>query len=105
MNKKGRRWYWVTLLLAVAFAVFYLEQRDLPGRYLNQQHEIGLLNEQREGLRKLENERDRVRRRVENLNTDPLEIEAAIRSRKRLVREGEVVYRLEETPAEETARP
>ena len=81
MNKNSRRWYWLVLMLAISFAVFYIQQRDLPGRYRNQQQENKLLSEQRHEVRALELERDTTRRRVENLDTDPLEIEAAIRSR------------------------
>ena len=96
--KKSRIWYWLILLLAIAVAAMYAESQHLRERYVQLQRETEDRALQQEGVRNLQAEKELQEKRVEGLVTDPLEIEAAIRGSKRLVRDGEVVYGLEALP-------
>jgi cell division protein FtsB len=91
--------YFLVALLAVLLAALYAGRRNLLGRYFEhqrQQEQVDAARKQCEDLRK---EIDSSGRRVDNLGSDPLEIEAAIRRSKDLVREGEKIYRIEVDPA------
>jgi cell division protein FtsB len=101
-KKKLRIWYWLTLLLAIAVAYMYADSQKLQERYVQMQQEKVDRAQQRKSVQELRQQKLLQEKRVEGLVTDPLEIEAAIRKSKRLVREGEVVYRLEELPQEST---
>ena len=88
-------WYLLALLVVVAVLSIYAQRRDLPGLYMNWQaseSQVQALHEQVDGLEK---QTTTLEQRVEYLNSDPVELEAAIRNGKRLVREGETVYRIE----------
>lgn len=93
--KKGRRLYWLTLTLAIMLALAYVVHWDLYGRYAAHQESENATEALLRQVDTLERERDKIQRRVQDLDTNPLEIEAAIRSRKRLVRDGETVFRVE----------
>lgn len=73
----------------------YAQRRDLPGLYMKWQASEAQLNELHRQVDGLEKQATALGQRVEYLNSDPVELEAAIRSGKRLVREGETVYRIE----------
>lgn len=95
--------YLLVVLLVALLTTLYASRRNLFGRYIEhrkQQEQVDAVRQQSEDLRK---EIDSSRRRVENLGNDPLEIEAAIRRSKDLVREGEKIYRIE-VGSGETAR-
>jgi cell division protein FtsB len=99
--RRAARYLLVVLLVALA-TVTYAKRRDLLARYIEhevREEQVSAVKQQCEDLQK---EIDSSRRRVENLGGDPLEIEAAIRRSKDLVREGEKVYRIETGPAEAT---
>ena len=98
--KRSRIWYWLILLLAMAVAYMYAESQQLRDRYVLLQQETENRAKQQEDVLNLRRQKEAQEKRVTGLVTDPLEIEAAIRSSKRLVRDGEVVYRLEELPQE-----
>ena len=65
---------------------------------MDHQNREGQIRAAKEQCQALEQEIQTSRDRVEHLNNDPYEIEAAIRHKKGLVREGEKVYRIEQTP-------
>lgn len=91
--------YFLVVLLAVLLATLYAGRRNLLGRYIDhekRQEQLDAAQKQCDDLRK---EIDASGRRVSNLGSDPLEIEAAIRRSKDLVREGEKIYRIEVDPA------
>ncbi len=96
MNRLGFRWYVLALVAATAAAALYVTRRDVAGRYQEyqgRQREVELVHQQvgRAGL-----QLEQTKRRVENLDADPVEMESAIRRIKGLVRPGETVYRIEE---------
>ncbi len=91
-------WYWLVLLALAGLLGAYVHYRDLHGRYLRYQQsedDVRWLQDEREALE--EKERS-LRRRVERLDTDPVEMEAESRRSKNLVREGETIYQIEVAP-------
>ena len=91
--------YLLVVVLAVLLAALYAGRRNLPGRYIEHEERQGQLDAARKECEDLRKEIDASERRVNNLGSDPLEIEAAIRRSKDLVREGEKIYRIEVDPA------
>lgn len=88
-------WYLLALLVVVTVLSIYAQRRDLPGLYMNWQASEAQVGELHQRVAGLETQTAALEQRVEYLNSDPVELEAAIRSGKRLVREGERVYRIE----------
>jgi len=91
--------YVLVALLVALVTVMYAERRNLFARYFEHEAREGQVDTVRQQCEELQKEIDSSRRRVENLGSDPLEIEAAIRRSKDLVREGEKIYRIETGPA------
>jgi cell division protein FtsB len=90
--------YLLVASLVLLLTALYTGRRNLFGRFIEhqrQQERVDAARRQTEDLRK---EIDSSGRRVENLGNDPIEIEAAIRRSKDLVREGEKIYRIEVDP-------
>ena len=100
MRNRGRKWYWLTLVAVASVSVAYALHNDVYGRYLEQERAQRDIETRRAAVQAKEIERNRAQKRVENLVKSSLEIETAIRERKRFVREGEVVYHLEEMPVD-----
>jgi cell division protein FtsB len=90
--------YVVAVLLVALVTVFYANRRNLLERYLEHGAREDQIGAEQQQCAELQKEIDSTRRRVENLDSDPLEIEAAIRRSKDLVREGETIYRIETGP-------
>ena len=87
--------YWVALGAFLALVAGYVHWRDLPGRhrqYLQSGETVRGLSREADRLKQ---ETEELRRRVEYLGSDPVELEAAIRRSENLVREGETIYRIE----------
>lgn len=102
MKKHSRVGYWFAVLLALGFVAAYAHVRDLPGRYqrhLERERAVKRAQEEHEALSL---QRDREKQRADQLVTDPVEIESAIRQYKQRVRPGETVFHIEEVPAEGT---
>lgn len=86
------------LVLVLAISIGYYHQRNIQQRY----------DEFKENQKALENIRDEVnalrvrveeaRARVERMENDPLEIEAAIRRDRRMTRDGEIIFHIEGAP-------
>lgn len=91
--------YTLAVIVVVGLTVAYAKHRSLHARYQElkkDQVDIQTMLRECEALdRQLEESRDWVKSRADT----PLEIEADSRRTKNLVREGETIYRLEETPA------
>ena len=95
MSPARNRWYWVALALLTAAAISYAHQRNLYALQLDyraSEDEVRMLEQQLEQSAQAET---RLQQRVDQLHDDPLELEAAIRGAKRLVREGETIYRVD----------
>lgn len=98
MDDRSKGWYWLVLVLVTAMTVLYVQRRDLPRRYLDYEQGMAELAEAQRQCAELESKIETSRQHAENLGSDPVEIEAAIRRSKHLVREGETVFRIEEAP-------
>lgn len=90
--------YGLALVLVAGLTVAYAYHRDVYGRFRAYQKE-------RAGIETLQDERDALvdrqavlEKQILELSADPVEIEAAIRRTKNLVREGERIYRIELPP-------
>jgi cell division protein FtsB len=92
---KLRRTYWLAVALLVALVLVYVHQRDFSSLRLDHRESRNMVDGLRLQVETLQEEEDRLRRRVEHLGTDPVEMEAAIRENKNLVRRGETIYRVE----------
>ncbi len=87
--------YWLALTAAVGACGLYAWRKDLPGRYEEYQRSEQEVHELREEWRAHQKRRDALEERIDGLEHDPVELEAAIRRTRRMVREGETVYRVE----------
>lgn len=95
MKKTDYTWYWLALALICALALAYIEKRDLKGRYQAYQKTMETVSVQRAEVESLKAAVDDAQHRLKGMDTDPLEQEATIRRIKRLVRKGEIIYRIE----------
>lgn len=88
------RWYWAALTLLALAAAAYAQKRDIYALRLDyraSEDEVRMLERELETSSESEAE---LKQRVSQLHDDPLEMEAAIRDTKRLVRDGETIYRV-----------
>jgi len=100
MNAQSRAAYWLALAVAVTATVAYVMQRDmLPRCEELRAGRAHLLAAERE-CDALERDVADTRQLVRDLENNPLALEAAARSRRGLVRPGEIVYRIDKAPAE-----
>ena len=86
--------YWLALFATVALTTGYLYHRDLTSQYVDfraRERQVRVLEQDRDALQRQEEE---LREHLEGLDSDPVEIEAASRSKQSLVREGETIYRV-----------
>lgn len=95
MKRTDYTWYWLTLALVCVLALVYIQQRDLKGRYEAYQETVNTVSAQEREVETLRTAVDEARDRLKGMDSDPLEQEATIRRVKRLVREGEIIYRVE----------
>ena len=101
MDKTGKRLFWLVLLATVALTFVYGVRRELYPRYLDYRAGRAQIDETQRQSQDLQDRIDQARQQVVHLGNDPLELEAAIRLNKGLVRKGETIYRIQ-TVAEET---
>lgn len=98
MDEKRESGYWLIFLLVVGLTVLYADRHGLYERYQAYHDGQEQIREAERQCESLKAQIDESRRRVEYLHGDSLEIEDAIRRNKNLVREGEVIYRIEDSP-------
>lgn len=87
--------YWLALAVLAGALAYYGHARDLSGRlaaYRQRRQHVEALRDQ---LHDKELEKISLERRVKHLESDPVEIEAAIRDAEKKVRDGETIYRIE----------
>jgi cell division protein FtsB len=90
--------YAVAISLLVSAAYWYVGYRDLFGLYdAYRNGEIETENLQRK-LEEDQAKAETLEAHVAGLDTDPVELEAAMRKNKNVVREGEKIYRFELAP-------
>ena len=95
MPQRTRGSYWVVLALFLIGLGAYAAQHDLQALYAGYRHSGQEVRDLGARLESLRSEEQALREDVSGLGDDPLEMEAAIRSSKGLVREGETIYRVE----------
>lgn len=100
MKKATKTWYWLALALAAGALVYYAHERDVYGQYLTYQEAMRTVELRVGELKALGEREEKLVRHVDGLDSDPLEMEAAIRRSKHLIREGEHVYRVRLLDAE-----
>ena len=94
MTGRIRRWYLLCLLALIGVLALHAQHSDFYGLYFDYKASHERVRTLELDLTRAETERVLLERQVEHLNTSPLEIEAAIRRTKSLVRAGEIVYRV-----------
>ncbi len=90
----SHKWYWLLLALLAAFLVVYVDKRGLHAHYQAWRASEASVEALRRDLGEAEARVNALEARVEDMNDDPVEQEAAMRRNKNLVREGETVYRV-----------
>ncbi len=99
MKSAGYKWYLLALAVMLALSGLYAVRRDLPERYRNYQRSEEAVRQAAANVAILQSEVELARRKLKDLDTDVVEMEATVRRIKRLVREGETVYRFEPAPS------
>jgi len=94
MPQRTRTSYWVLFILFLAGLAVYAAQHDAPALYAGYRHSGHELSALEARLELVREEEQALRNNVDELDGDPLEMEAAIRESKGLVREGETIYRV-----------
>ena len=95
MLEGTRSAYWLTFGVIAALIAGYAYKHDLQGRYmdyLESKHKVEEMRVQRDELKA---QHDTLMRQAEDLEGDPVEIEASIRLNSNKVRRGERIYRIE----------
>jgi hypothetical protein len=96
MRKQQRIFAVAAFGVAAVLGAIYFEKRDLWGRYQAYQHRSEQIRQAEHQVRLLEATLKSAQEQADNSAVDPVEVEAAIRRVKRLVREGERIYHVEE---------
>jgi len=104
MTQRHRLGYIVVLVIALALVVAYVHKRDLRGKYEAYQESEKKVEASEHELSDLKSKLEKEEERLENLETDPLEIEAAIRRISHAVRKDEKVFRVEAVPEPESGQ-
>lgn len=95
MKKTDYTWYWLALALVCALALVYIRHHDLKGRYETYRETVDTVSHQEQEVELLREAVDEAQHRLRGMDSDPVEQEATLRRVKGLVREGEIVYRVE----------
>jgi len=100
MSRLRESWYWLSVG-AVALALgLYAMRQDLFGLYRDYGYSQDEVRQLEQRLDDLQAEEQALKQHVEDLDNDPLAVEAEIRRSKGLVRSDEKIYRVELPPAE-----
>ena len=105
MDDRREGWFWLILLLVVVLTALYVQRHNLVDRYASYKQGVEQVREAEQQCTALKAAIDASRQRVEHLGNDPLEIEAAIRRGKDLVRSGETVFRIQVLPGDTLEKP
>ena len=74
----------------------YVDRRDLQGRYADYRRTVETVAVQQEEVQRLRETVANEKARADGMDENPVEQEATIRRVKRLVSEGEIIFRVEE---------
>ncbi|MBI2433059.1 MAG: hypothetical protein HYV26_09325 [Candidatus Hydrogenedentes bacterium] len=89
----------------IALCAAYVKQRDLEQRFQAYEDGEAAVRDLQVQVEQLEQQVQQGRQRIEDLATDPVEQEAAIRRWSGKLREGEVIYHVEVSPGAEVTLP
>jgi uncharacterized protein YlxW (UPF0749 family) len=103
MNGLGHKWYFISLLLVMTLCVWYVKQRKLEERLQEHRDSQAAVQTLQAQVESLQQEVDHGKQRVQDLASDPVEQEAAIRRWSGKLREGEKVVHVEMAPEPEAA--
>jgi len=104
MRKEFLVWL-LGLVLVVAVAYGYAQQRNVRARFSEFQQNEQQIESVKKEIEALKERVDQAKQRVKNMENDPVEIEATIRRVRKLTRDGEIVFHIEEAPGTESAPP
>jgi cell division protein FtsB len=90
--------YLLGAVLVGSVAYGYYHQRNIHARYIEFRENEKQIDAVRRDIEALKERVDQVKDRVENMKDDPVEIEATIRRIRRLTRDGEVIFHIEDAP-------
>lgn len=95
MKRTDYTWYWLTLALVCALALVYILRHNLQDRYQAYRETMETVARQEQEVEALRAAVAEAQDRLKFMDSDPVEQEATIRRVKRLVRKGEIIYRVE----------
>ena len=93
-------WYWVSVAVVAASLVAYAQRHNLPGLYDEFRYSQDEVRQLEQRLDYLRADEEALKRHVEDLDNDPLAVEAEIRRSKGLVREDERIFRVQLPPGD-----
>ncbi len=100
MSRLRESWYWLAIV-AVALALgAYSQRQNLAGLYDDYRYSQDEVRQLEQRLSELQAEEQALKQHVEDLDKDPLAVEAEIRRSKGLVRSDEKIFRVELPPAD-----
>ena len=92
--------YWVALVLSLSLLAAYAQHRQLYQRFVDYKQSEERVNSMADQLDALETREQAMSEHVQEMTSDPVEMEATVRRNKHLVREGETVFRIKPIPAD-----
>jgi len=98
MSQQARNRYMILVVAVAGMVIAYAFHRDLFALYQSYRERGAEVQASRDELREAQILEEELSRKVEHLDGDAVEMEAAIRRNKNLVREGETIYRVELPP-------
>ncbi len=93
-------WYWLSAAMVAVALVAYAQRQNLAGLYDEFRYSQDEVRQLEQRLDDLRADEEALKRHVEDLDNDPLAVEAEIRRSKGLVREDEKIFRVELPPAD-----
>ena len=93
-------WYWIAVAAAALAVGAYAEHQNIAGLYQEYRYSQDEVRQLERRLSDLQADEEALKRHVEDLDNDPLAVEAEIRRSKGLVREDERIFRVELPPAD-----
>ncbi|GEM_PF-843164 len=98
MSQQTRNRYMMVVVAVTGIVCAYAFHRDLLSLYNKYCEREAAVQRLRQSVREAQALEDDLSRRVDGLDHDAVEMEAAIRRNKELIREGETIYRVELPP-------
>lgn len=96
MSQRGQWKYWLLALGLIGLALLYADSRNLQERFWDHQLDAKELKVREKEITDLETEVEQAKAKLEQLDKDPVEIEANVRKINGQVRDGEIIFRVED---------